>query len=376
MRILHTADWHLGKTLKGQSLLDDQRFILDEIFDIIDENKPDALLIAGDIYDRAIPPADAVDLFDETLNKLAEKNLPTLIIAGNHDSATRLNFGSNLFAKQKIFIAAKIADESAQVVLEDKFGEIYFSLVPYFEAGEIRDKFFDDDSERLTSNDANKFYVDLARQKIPVGKRSVALAHVFLTGGVESESERKFVGGAENVDAQIFSDYNYVALGHLHRPQKISAENIRYAGSPLKYSFDEYNHKKSVTLVELDAAGNVTTKPIPLKPLHDVRIVEGNIYQLMQMPRSDDYICARLTSREGALNVQDKLANFPQLLKVEFLLPQEFSTGESSNPNAGGSTLDYFADFYLEQTKEPLSDDYREAMRVLLATLARDDREA
>ena len=374
MRILHTADWHLGKTLKGQSLLDDQRFILDEIFDIIDENKPDALLIAGDIYDRAIPPAAAVDLFDETLNKLAEKNLPTLIIAGNHDSATRLNFGSNLFAKQKIFIAAKIADEPAQVVLEDKFGEIYFSLVPYFEPGEILDKFFDDDSERLTSNDANKFYVDLARQKIPAGKRSVALAHVFLTGGVESESERKFVGGAENVDAQIFSGYNYVALGHLHRPQKISAENIRYAGSPLKYSFDEYNHKKSVTLVELDAKGKVAIEKIPLKPRRDVRIVEGNIYQLMQMPRSDDYICARLTER--AFNVQDKLANFPQLLKVEFLLPQEFSTSESANPNAGGSTLDYFADFYLEQTKEPLSDDYREAMRVLLANLARDDREA
>lgn len=374
MRFLHTADWHLGKTLKGQSLLDDQQFILNEIFKIIDETNPDALLIAGDIYDRAVPPADAVDLFDETLNKLAEKNLPTLIIAGNHDSATRLNFGSNLFAKQKIFIAAKIADEPAQIVLEDKFGEVYFSLIPYFEPGEFRDKFFDDDSERLTSNDANKFYVDLARQKIPAGKRSVALAHVFLTGGVESESERKFVGGAENVDAQIFAGYNYVALGHLHSQQKISAENIRYAGSPLKYSFDEHNHKKSVTLVELDAAGNVTTKPIPLKPLHDVRIVEGNIYQLMQMPRSDDYICARLTER--AFNVQDKLANFPQLLKVEFLLPQEFSTGESSNPNAGGSTLDYFADFYLEQTKEPLSDDYREAMRILLTNLARDEREA
>ena len=374
MRILHTADWHLGKTLKGQSLLDDQKFILDEIFKIIDETKPDALLIAGDIYDRAIPPADAVDLFDETLNRLAEKNLPTLIIAGNHDNATRLNFGSNLFAKQKIFIAAKIADEPAQIVLKDDFGEVYFSLVPYFEAGEILDKFFDDDAERLTSNNANKFYVDLARQKIPAGKRSVALAHVFLTGGVESESERKFVGGAENVDAQIFSGYNYVALGHLHRPQKISAENIRYAGSPLKYSFDEYNHKKSVTLVDIDANGKVAIEKIPLKPLHDVRIVEGNIYQLMQMPRSDDYICARLTER--AFNVQDKLANFPQLLKVEFLLPQEFSTGESSNPNAGGSTLDYFADFYLEQTKEPLSDDYREAMRILLTNLARDEREA
>lgn len=376
MRLLHTADWHLGKTLKGQPLIDDQIFILDQIFDIIDETKPDALLIAGDVYDRAVPPVEAVNLFDETLVKLAERNLPTLIIAGNHDSASRLNFGSSLFARQKIFIAAKIADEPAQVVLEDAFGEVYFSLIPYFEPAYLRKNFSVDDSERLTFNAANRFYIDLARQKIPAGKRSVAMAHVFLTGGVESESERKFVGGAENVDAQIFSGYDYVALGHLHRPQKISAENVRYAGSPLKYSFDEHDHKKSVTLVDLDAAGNVTLEKIPLKPLHDVRIVEGNIYELMQMPRSDDYICAQLTER--AFNVQDKLAwTFPNLLKVEPILTQGIAAGDATiNPNAGGSPLDYFADFFLEQTKEPLREDYREAMRDLLDILARDEREA
>ena len=376
MRLLHTADWHLGKTLKGQPLIDDQIFILDQIFDIIDKTKPDALLIAGDVYDRAVPPVEAVNLFDETLVKLAERNLPTLIIAGNHDSASRLNFGSSLFARQKIFIAAKIADEPAQVVLEDAFGEVYFSLIPYFEPAYLRKNFFVDDSERLTFNDANKFYIDLARQKIPAGKRSVAMAHVFLTGGVESESERKFVGGAENVDAQIFSGYDYVALGHLHRPQKISAENVRYAGSPLKYSFDEHDHKKSVTLVDLDATGNVTLEKILLKPRRDVRIVEGNIYELMQMPRSEDYICAQLTER--AFNVQDKLAwTFPNLLKVEPVLPQGVSAGGATiNPNAGGSPLDYFADFFLEQTKEPLRDDYREAMRDLLEKLARDEREA
>lgn len=376
MRLLHTADWHLGKTLKGAPLIDDQSFILDQILGIIDERKPDALLLAGDVYDRAVPPAEAVNLFDETLNKLAERNLPTLIIAGNHDSASRLNFGSKIFARQDIFIVAKISDEPAPIVLNDEFGEVYFSLIPYFTPAEIRDKFKDENFERLTFNDANKFYVDRARQKIPAGKRSVALAHVFLTGGVESESERKFVGGAENVDAQIFFAYDYVALGHLHRHQKISAEHIRYSGSPLKYSFDEYNHKKSVTLVELDAAGNVTTEKIPLKSLHDVRIVTGNIYELMQMPPSEDYICARLTER--AFNVQDKLADvFPNLLKVEFILPQEISAGDTTtNPDAGGSPLEYFADFFLEQTKEPLREDYREAMRILLTDLARDEREA
>ena len=378
MRFLHTADWHLGKTLKGAPLIDDQRFILDQILSIIDELNPklDALLIAGDVYDRAVPPADAVNLFDETLNKLAERNLPTLIIAGNHDSASRLNFGSKIFARQNIFIAAKVTDEPAPIVLEDDFGEVYFSLIPYLTPAEIRAAFLVEDAERMTFTDANKFYIDRARQKIPAGKRSVALAHVFLTGGVESESERKFVGGAENVDAQIFSGYNYVALGHLHCPQKVSAEHIRYGGSPLKYSFDEHNHKKSVTLVDLDAAGNVTLEKIPLKPRRDVRIVEGNIYQLMRMPPSEDYICARLTER--AFNVQDKLADvFPNLLKVEFILPQEISVGDArTNPDAGGSPLEYFADFFLEQTKEPLREDYREAMRLLLTDLARDEREA
>lgn len=374
MKLLHTADWHLGKTLKGTPLIDDQRHILNQILEIATD--VDAVIIAGDVYDRAVPPVEAVNLFDETLNRLAEKNLPTLIIAGNHDSASRLNFGSKLFARQNIFIAAKVVKEPAQVVLEDAFGEVYFSLIPYFEPADIRDAFKDENFERLTFNDANKFYVDLARQKIPVGKRSVAVAHVFLTGGVESESERKFVGGAENVDAKIFSGYNYVALGHLHRSQKISAENIRYAGSPLKYSFDEASHKKSVTLVDIDAAGNVTTEKIPLKPLHDVRVVKGTVDDLKRRDKTDDYICAQLTER--AINVQDKLAHiFPHMLKVEFLLPQGAWTDDAAtNFNASTSPLEYFADFFSAQTGEPLSDDYRAAMRDLLINLARDEREA
>ena len=364
MRILHTADWHLGKTLKGQPLIDDQDFIIKEIFKVIDDTKPDALLIAGDIYDRGVPPADAVNLFDATLNKLAEKNLPTLIIAGNHDSATRLNFGSKLFESRKIFIAAKISDKPAQVVLEDNFGEVYFSLIPYFEPGEIRAKFFGEDSERMTYNDANKFYVDLARQNIPANKRSVALAHVFLTGGIESDSERKFVGGASEVEANIFSDYNYVALGHLHRSQKF------YSGSPLKYSFDEAEHKKSLTLVELDGDGATNIQKIPLKPRRDVCVVKGTLAELRQHERTEDYICARLTER--VINVQDKLSwVFPNLLNVEFLFKEVDSVEEAKTFHEGISTLDYFADFFKAQTGEDLSDEYRAEMGYFLAEVWR-----
>ncbi|MBR0261826.1 MAG: exonuclease SbcCD subunit D [Selenomonadaceae bacterium] len=373
MKFLHTADWHLGKTLKGQPLIDDQNFILDEIFKIIGDEKPDAILIAGDIYDRNIPPVDAVELFNETLTKLAEKNLPTLIIAGNHDSATRLNFGSKIFERQNIYIAAKIEDEPKNVVLEDDFGEIYFSMIPYLEPADIKDNFFDEESARLTFNAANKFYVDLARQKIPAGKRSVALAHMFLTGGIESESERKFVGGAENVSSEIFSDYNYVALGHLHRSQKISADNVRYAGSPLKYSFDEEKHKKSVTLVDIDGAGNVETKKIPLIPRRDVRVVKGTFDELKNIPQTEDYICAKLTER--VINVQDKLAwNFPHLLSVEFHLPQNFSEDDADIIfGEGSSVLDYFADFFKAQTGEDLNEDYREAMGDFFAEISKEE---
>ena len=367
MKFLHTADWHLGKTLKGQNLLDDQKFILDEIFKIIDDEKPDAILICGDIYDRGFPPVDAVELFNETLTKLAEKNLPTLIIAGNHDSATRLNFGNKIFERQKIFISAKISDEPKNVVLEDDFGEIYFSMIPFFEPGDIRAKFFDEETERPTYNEANKFYVDLARKKIPSGKRSVALAHVFLAGGEESDSERKIVGTLANVDAKIFSEYNYVALGHLHRPQKF------YSGSPLKYSFDEAAQKKSVSIVELDGAGEVQIKKIPLTPRRDVRVVKGTFDELKNFSRTEDYICARLTKRE--LNVQDKLAwTFPNLLSVEWIFPQNFSEDDAAkNFGAGISTLDYFADFFKAQTGEDLNGDYREAMGDFLTEISKEE---
>ena len=354
MRLLHTADWHLGKTLKGAPLIDDQKFIIDQIFDIIRDEKIDALLIAGDVYDRDVPPIDAVDLLNDTLNRLAEKNLPTLIIAGNHDSATRLNFGSKLFESRDIHIAAK-SDKPAQIPLTDKFGEIFFTLLPFAETEELA--------------------ATIEQLNIPRG-RNVAVAHAFLTGGIESESERKFVGGSANVDAQIFHGFDYVALGHLHRPQHISAENIRYAGSPLKYSFDEATHQKSVTIVELDAQGFVDAKKIPLTPRRDVRIVTGTLAELKDLPRTEDYICARLLER--VINPSDKLADvFPHLLSVEQLPAQNFMGDDAATTNhAGFSTLEYFADFFAEQTGETLSDDYRAAMGELFAKLARDEREA
>lgn len=366
MKLLHTADWHLGKTLKGQNLLEDQKFILDQILYIAKD--VDAILICGDIYDRGVPPVEAVELFNETLTKFAERNLPTLIIAGNHDSAPRLNFGNKIFERQNIFITAKIEDNPKNIVLEDNFGEVYFSMIPYFEPVNIKNKFLDENDPRLTSNAANKIYIDFLRQKIPANKRSVALAHVFLTGGIESESERKFVGGAENVNVDIFSGYNYVALGHLHRPQKF------YSGSPLKYSFDEANHKKSVTIVDIDGAGNVKIEPIELKPRRDVKVFKGTFNELKNISRTEDYVCLKLTER--VINVQDKFARiFPHLLSVEFHLPQNSSTENVSAVTFGEgiSILDYFTDFFKVQTGEDLNSDYRESMGNFLTEISKEE---
>ena len=376
MKLLHTADWHLGKTLKGQSLLEDQKFILDEIFHVINDAKPDAVIIAGDAYDRAVPPAEAVELFNDTLNRFVEKKIPVLIIAGNHDSAKRLNFGSKFFARQQIFIVSKVDDKPATVVLEDEFGEIYFSLIPFFDSGEIRAKFFGDDSERMTAEAATKFYVDLARKEIPAGKRSVAIAHVLATGGIESESERKFVGTAQDVGTEIFSGYNYAALGHLHRPQNMS-ETVRYGGSPLKYHFDESTQKKSVTLVELDGAGNVTPTEIELTPRRDVVKVTGSFAELMKRTPVDDYAQIILTDEIFRPDASEHLRTvFPQLLDFKYEKHLHDSDDEPErNLREGAPVAEQFAEFFSYMTGDELNDEEQAAFEEILREVEREEAE-
>ncbi|MBO4401474.1 MAG: exonuclease SbcCD subunit D [Selenomonadaceae bacterium] len=364
MRFIHTADWHLGKTLKSQPLLDDQIYILNELLKLIDDTKPDAVVIAGDVYDRNIPPVDAVALFDETVYKIISRKIPVLCISGNHDSLARLNFGSRILARQNFFINA-----SEPVALEDKFGEVYFALMPYRNSAEIKNIFAQD------VDDANKFYVDEARKKIPAGKRSVAVAHLFVTGGVVSESEHKLVGGIGNVDAQIFSDFNYTALGHLHKPQTMKKTGfvVRYSGSLLKYSFDETGYSKGVTLVELDGTGAVTTEHIDLTPRRDVRIVEGTLANLRESEYTTDYIHANLTDKNYVLYAMDKLRNsaFPNILSLSFAsLEREAENASNKAKRAADvSTLEYFADFFRHETGGDLSGDERIAMENFLAEL-------
>ena len=378
MKIIHTADWHLGKTLKNTSLIDEQDYILNgEFLKIVDDVKPDAVIIAGDLYDRGVPPVDAVNLCDEIIFKLNERKIPILCIAGNHDSASRLNFSARLLAQANFFIVAKPQENPATIVLEDDFGEVYFSLIPFFEPNNLREKFSSDEEKIFSADEMNKIYIAEARKKILADKRSVAVAHLFVTGGVSSDSERKFVGTVENVDKKNFAAYNYVALGHLHRQQTLNkdAKNfIRYSGSPLKYSFGEANHVKGVTFVELDGEGNVQAENLMLTPRHDVRVVKGTVAELEKLPPSEDFIHAQIEDFKNVLSAADRLreSSCPNLLSLEFVNAEvggeDFA--DKLNVREGVSPLENFVDFYEYSTKEKMPEKYFKAMEKLISTIS------
>lgn len=377
MRFIHTADWHLGKTLKNMSMIDEQNYFLNgEFLKLVDDKKVDAVIIAGDIYDRGVPPTDAINLFDEIINKLIEKKIFVLCIAGNHDSAERLNFGSRLMSKANFFLKSKVEKNPSPLVLEDNFGEIYFSLIPFLSSSEIKEKFLPQDfSEKLTSEAANKIYIAEARKKIPAGKRSIAIAHLFAAGGITSESERKFVGGVENVDTENFSAYNYTALGHLHKPQTMKKTNfiVRYSGSPLKYSFDEANHDKGVTFFEIDGEGKISFEHLKINPRRDVRVVEGNLEDLKNFPKTEDYIHANLTDEKYFLNAMETLREsaFPNILSLKFTNLEKVTENNSGAEkfHDGNSILDNFKEFFESKSGEKFTSDYEKAMGDFLKEL-------
>ena len=375
MRFIHTADWHLGKTLKGQSLIDDQKYILGKFLEIVDEQKVDAIIIAGDIYDRNVPPEEAVNLFDWILNELIiKRGLHVLGIAGNHDSESRLNFGNKLFENTKFHIRARLTDNIEPIVINDEFGEIYFSLIPYFEPSKVKAVFYLNDDEELSFDDAARKLVDIARLKIPEGVRSVAVTHAFIVGGKESGSERRLpggagVGGAELVKPYHFKDYNYTALGHLHGPTFHSQNpNVRYSGSLLKYSFDEWKQSKSVTLVEIDGEGNVSiNNNLPLVPIRDVRVIKGAIQDILDNePDSDDYISVQY---EGVnlQNLNAKMRNkFVNLLEFKPLDRVLSKALENVRQREGMSPLDLFKNFFKDTTGNDLTPEEVEVAKTVM----------
>ena len=371
MRFIHTADWHLGKLFGQRHMTEDQAYVLEELRALCTELRPDALVIAGDVYDRAIPPPEAVELFNEILTKLSEQGIYVLFIAGNHDSAVRLGFGAQLLRASGIYLAGTIRHDETPIVLSDEFGDVYFSLLPYGDPSHVREAFSLD--EALSFDAALGVQIAAARAQIPPSARSVAVAHAFVIGGQTSESEHPLsVGGSDQVHAENFASYSYTALGHLHAPQRAGAEHIRYSGSLLKYSFDEARQQKGIELIELNAAGDVSHTFYPLTPRHDVRIVSGRMDELMHVDFDplphDDYICVELLDTDAVLAAHEKLRRiYPNLFTITRpnIHVGSMSSVERSYER-GKSDLHLFGDFFAEMTTMQMTEAERqELIRVI-----------
>ncbi len=316
MRFLHTADWHLGKTLCNADLLDDQAHALDQVAAMLRETRAEALVVAGDVYDRAVPPREAVALLDQFLHRLArDLAVPVLMIAGNHDSPERLGFASGFLAAHGLHVAGPLAPQAEPVVL----GGTAFHLLPYGDPAVGRQAL--GEPGLRTHQDLIAAQLARARGRHPAGCRFVAVAHAFVTGGQVSESELGLgVGGAGQVEARVFADCDYAALGHLHRPQDAGGPAVRYAGSLLKYSASEASHVKAATLVELPGQGPVRTEPLPFTPRRDLRRVRGTFEELMAgIPGSrEDYLFLDLVEDGPVLDAMARLRQvYPNLLGLQ-----------------------------------------------------------
>ena len=357
MRFIHTADWHLGKKLREHPLIDDQAYILNEFLKIIDDQKPEAIIIAGDVYDSGMPPVTAIDLFDEILTKLLlEKKIPVLCIAGNHDSSSRLNFGSRLFESNRLFLRTKTVANIEPIILNDEYGEICFSMIPYFYPSKVREIFGIE--EGLSYDDAAAKLVSEARKYIKNNQRSVAVAHLFIKGATRSESEVEMVGGIDEINYEHFLDFNYVALGHLHSPQYKKYEKIRYSGSLLKYSFDEEKQKKGIDVVDIDGEGSVKIESIPLIPKRDVRIVKGFLDDILrEQSATGDYILARLKD-DNPYNAGEKLrsAIYPNLLGVENVSEREITASIALRERENLNDAELFETFFKDMTGRAMND--------------------
>jgi len=382
MRLLHTSDWHLGRLFYNVHLTEDQAHVLEQLVALAKEAKVDAVLVAGDAYDRAVPPADAVTLLDEVLSRLVlDVGVPTILIAGNHDSPERIDFGSRLLAERGLHLVGSLGAQVRCVELCDAHGAVDVLAIPYAAPEEVRASL--DVSEVHSHHAAMERLTELARARRTPGHRSVLLAHAFVVGGLACESERTLtVGGSGEVGSSAFNGFDYAALGHLHRPQAIGDGTLRYSGSLLKYSFSEASHCKSVTVVELDARGSVSTELVELSPRRDVRVLEGHLEELIAAGRSDaaaeDYLLARVMNPEPVLNAMGRLREvYPNVLHVE--RPVLEATERLAGPERDHrelSTIELFRGFYAHATSQSLGDEHRESVVAAIESVRRSEEEA
>ncbi len=377
MKFIHTSDWHIGRQFHNVSLLDDQRHVLEQLLTYIEQESVDALVIAGDIYDRAIPPAAAVELLDDLLTTIClEMQVPVIMIPGNHDSAQRLRFGSRQFKQAGLHILGDLNKVTEPVVIPHPEGDVAFYGIPYNDPETVRNQFGEAVS---TYDEAHSFLVDQITAAKSNDIRNVLVSHCFIDGAEESDSERPLsIGGSDRVSYLPCVPFDYVALGHLHSPQYKGAEHIRYCGSLLKYSFSEQHQKKGVTLVEITADGLQSIKQLPLSPLRDMRVLEGELNTLIEQgkvdPNHQDYLLVRLTDRHAILEPMSKLrAVYPNVLQLEKPGMLEVGNKEMSREKLKRNELDMFSDFFLQVTGQELSDDQQAAIQQTISEIHKQE---
>lgn len=357
MKIFHTADWHLGKLVQGVYMTEDQRYILEQFIEIVKAEQPDVVIIAGDLYDRAVPPTEAIHLLNEVLDTIVlELEIPVLAIAGNHDSPSRLHFGSKLMQKNGYHIVGQLNEDLEPIILHDQHGEVHFHLIPYCDPSVVRTIFNDD--EVRTHDDAARKIVEQITQKMDQSARHIFVGHAFVTPSGEeqentSESERPLsIGGAEYVNAHHFDKFHYTALGHLHQAHYVGNETIRYAGSILKYSISEEHHNKGFNIVEIDENGQIIIDKRSLKPIRDMRTVETSLEDLLTHPMNDDYVFVRLTDESPILSPMEKVRSvYPNALHIErknYFMALESDQDDQPVERTKLSDLELFKAFYKE----------------------------
>ena len=373
MKFIHLSDLHLGKRVNEISMTDDQAYILTQIIDIIDAEQPDAVVIAGDVYDKSVPPAEAVTLFDGFLCRLAERSLPVLIISGNHDSPERLAFGGRLMEGAGIHLSPVYDGKVEPVTLSDSRGDVHFWLLPFVKPAHVKRYFPDAGIESYT--DAVR--VAIEHMDVDFTGRNVLVTHQFVTGAVTCESEEISVGGSDNVDADLFDGFDYVALGHLHGPQNIGSNRVRYCGTPLKYSFSEAGHHKSVTVVELGEKGSLHLQTIPLNPRHDLREIRGTFAELTdksfyQGTAVEDYLHIILTDEEDVPEAVGRLrVIYPNLMKLSYDNTRTRTNRviDAAEDVKRKPPLELFAELYEKQNNQPMSEVQRAYVQELVESI-------
>ncbi len=355
MKIVHISDLHLGKKLHELSLYDEQKNFLEQITEITVRENADCVIIAGDVYDKSVPPADAVSLFDDFLSGLADRKIPVLIISGNHDSAERLSFGSRIMNNKGIYFSPVYNGEVEPVILSDEYGEVYFYMLPFIRPSAVR-RFFEEEKINDYTDAVN---AAINAMNVDFSRRNVIISHQFVTGASCCDSEEIFVGGLENVDSSVFDGFCYTALGHIHSPQNIGSEKIRYCGTPFKYSFSEASHNKSVTIAEIDKNGEVSITLIPLTPIHEMCEIKEKFEVIKTLKNSDDYMHITLTDEEDVPNALDKLRlKFSNLLLLDYDNTRTKAQSEILNvtETISKTPIEMFDDFYTMQNGFKMSE--------------------